>query len=123
MATSTDAITLVLERIRAADDGARQELISRLYDRFRQDAHARLGHERPGHSVASTDLVHEALLRLWRSDELAKASNGNELFRAFARAMRQALVDRARRRNAEKRGGKHLREPLDDLVDDVRHRS
>jgi RNA polymerase sigma factor (TIGR02999 family) len=122
MSTSPDAITLVLARAKE-DEAARIDLIGRLYDRFRQGAHLRLAHERPGHSLATTDLLHESLLRLWNSDELTKAASGNELFRAFARAMRQALVDRARRRKADKRGGKLRREPLDDFIDDVGRRS
>jgi RNA polymerase sigma factor (TIGR02999 family) len=58
-------------------------------------------------------------VRLWKNDELAKAANGNQVFRAFARAMRQALIDHARRRNSDKRGGDRQREELDDLVEDV----
>lgn len=98
-------------------------MITLLYDRFRERAQQRLRHERAGHSLGATDLVHEALVRLWRGEELTKAANGNQLFRAFARAMRQTLIDHARRRTANKRGGNRVREELDDLVDDVCRRS
>jgi RNA polymerase sigma factor (TIGR02999 family) len=123
MSSEPDAITVLLGRIRAGSAEAQSELVTRLYDRFRQRAHQRLQHERPGHSLATTDLTHEALLRLQRSDEFARAGDGNQLFRAFARAMRQVLIDHARRRNADKRGGGRQREELDDLVDEVRQSS
>src|SRR5262245_61729169 len=119
MATESGAVTVLLERIRQGDAEARNELVTLLYDRFRQRAHQRRRHERPGHTLGTTDLTNEALLRLLKSDELAKAADGNQLFRAFARAMRQVLIDHARRHKAEKRGGDRQREELDDLVDSV----
>jgi RNA polymerase sigma factor (TIGR02999 family) len=123
MSTESGAVTALLERIRQGSAGAKNELITLLYDRFRQRAHRRLQHERPGHSLATTDLANEALLRLLKNDEFAKATTSHQLFRAFARAMRQVLIDHERRRNADKRGGGRPREELDDLVDDVRWRS
>jgi RNA polymerase sigma factor (TIGR02999 family) len=112
-------VTVLLERIRAGSAGAKDELVALLYDRFRQRAHQKLRHERPGHSLATTDLTHEAWIRLCRNDEIAKAADGTQLFRAFARALRQVLIDHARRRDAEKRGGDRQREELDDLADHV----
>jgi RNA polymerase sigma factor (TIGR02999 family) len=123
MTPESVAITALLSRVHANDEQARDELISVLYERFHRRAQRRLHREQPGQSFGATDLMHEALLRLWRSDEFAKAATGNQLFRAFARAMRQALIDRARRRQAAKRGGDWRREPLDDLLDDVSRRS
>jgi RNA polymerase sigma factor (TIGR02999 family) len=120
MSTESDRIRILLELIRQGSAEAKNELVALLYDRFRQRAHQRLRHERPGHSLATTDLTNEALLRLLKNDEFAKAANGNQVFRAFARAMRQVLVDHARRRNADKRGGGRQREELDDLAEDVR---
>jgi RNA polymerase sigma factor (TIGR02999 family) len=123
MSTESGAVTALLERIRQGSAEAKNQLITLLYDRFRQRAHRRLQHERAGHSLGTTDLTHETLRRLLESKEFEKASNANELFRAFARAMRQVLIDHARRQNAAKRGGGRQREELDDLVDDVRWRS
>jgi RNA polymerase sigma factor (TIGR02999 family) len=101
----------------------KNELVTLLYDRFRQRAHRRLRHERAGHSLVTTDLTNEALVRLLNSQEFDRAANRNQLFRAFARAMQQVLIDHARRRNADKRGGDRQREELDDLVDSVHQRS
>jgi RNA polymerase sigma factor (TIGR02999 family) len=120
MSTEPGAVTALLERIRQGSAEGKDELVALLYDRFRQRAHQRIQHERPGHSLATTDLTHEAWLRLQQNDEFAKAADENQLFRAFARAMRQVLIDHARRRNADKRGGDRQREELDDLVDHVR---
>jgi RNA polymerase sigma factor (TIGR02999 family) len=121
---SSESVTIraLLARIRSNDGKAREELVSHLYDRFHQRAQRRLQLERPAHSFGATDLMHDALIRLWKSDEFAKAADGNQLFRAFSRAMRQALIDRARSRTADKRGGQSQREPLDDLLEDVRRR-
>jgi RNA polymerase sigma factor (TIGR02999 family) len=119
MSSEPSDITLLLQRVRGGSAEAKNELVALLYDRFRQRAHQRLQHERPGHSLATTDLTHEAWLRLRQNDEFAKAADGNQLFRAFARAMRQVLIDHARHRNTDKRGGDRQREELDDLVDHV----
>jgi RNA polymerase sigma factor (TIGR02999 family) len=119
-----DRITTLLEQVRDGSNEARNELVAVIYDRFRQRAYVRLrDHERPGHTLGASDLTNEALVRLLQNDELAKATNRNQLFRAFTRAMRQVLIDHARRRAADKRGGARQREELDDLADEVRRRS
>jgi RNA polymerase sigma factor (TIGR02999 family) len=123
MSSEPNDVTALLERIRQGSAEARNELVALLYDRFRQRAHQRLQDERPGHSLSPTDLTHEAWVRLLKNDELARAADRNQLLRAFARALRQVLIDHARRRNADKRPGGRPREELDDLVDDVRQRS
>jgi RNA polymerase sigma factor (TIGR02999 family) len=123
MSSEPNDVTALLERIRQGSAEARDELFALLYDRFKQRAHQRLQRERPGHSLGTTGLTHEVWERLHQNDEFAKAADRNQLFRAFARAMEQVLIDHARRRNAQKRGGGWRREELDDLVDDVRRTS
>lgn len=82
------------------------------------ELHAIAGHhlrrERPGHTLQPTALVHEAYLRLVGGTVLA-ATNRVHFMRAASRAMRQALVDHARARNAQKRGGA-LQVTLDDAI-------
>jgi RNA polymerase sigma factor (TIGR02999 family) len=109
-------VTVLLERIRQGSAEAKDELVGKLYDRFRQRAAGRLLHERSDLSLTASDITNEALLRLLKNDELAKAKNTNELFRAFSRAMRQLLIDHARKKKAEVHGGDRRREPLDDLL-------
>lgn len=99
-------------------DGERQvegELLRRLYDDLRDIAGAYLSRERAGHTLQPTALIHEAYLKLVGGD-----AGGAETRRAFlgiaARAMRQVLVDHARTRSREKRGGDRLRITLDELL-------
>lgn len=119
MAHDGDEVSLLIERVRQGSPMARDELVGCLYERFRQRAHYKLRNERVGQSLATSDLTHEAILRLFKNDEWGKAANAHQLFRAFARSMHQVLIDRARRRKAGKRGGDARREPLDDLLDSL----
>lgn len=74
-----------------------------------------LRRERRGHTLQPTALVHEAFLRLRRQRALGHLDQG-KLIGLAARTMRIVLVDHARRRNAQKRGGHAPREPLDDML-------
>jgi RNA polymerase sigma factor (TIGR02999 family) len=72
--------------------------------------------ERAGHTLQPSALVHEALLRLLDGDALANVPNRRYLFAAAAQAMRQVLIDHARRRHAAKRDGARARVPLDEAL-------
>jgi RNA polymerase sigma factor (TIGR02999 family) len=117
---SSIEVTALLERFRAGDLDARNHLVAVLYNQFRHRARARLHFERPSISLGPTDLADEALLRLLKYDELTKARNRNELHRAFARAMRQVLIDHARNCDAPIHGGGWARVDLDDVAEDLR---
>lgn len=83
-------------------------LLEQLYTELRKLAEARLRRLRPGQTLQPTALVHEAYLRLMNTNE--PAWNGRaHFFGAAARAMRDILVDRARRKLARKRGGGQVR--------------
>jgi RNA polymerase sigma-70 factor, ECF subfamily len=110
-------VTRLLEAAQQGDVEAEERLCQVLRDELRILAERFLRRERPGHSWQASDLVHEALLRLWQADVLDKAPNRAYLFGAAASAMRRSLVDHARRRKSGKRGGGWERVPLDDLVD------
>jgi RNA polymerase sigma factor (TIGR02999 family) len=85
-----------------------------LYSELRQLAAAQLAREPDGHSLQPTALVHEAWLRLVVSPgRLGAASTKSDFFRAAAVAMQRVLVDHARARSAEKRGGEQMRLPLE----------
>lgn len=79
-------------------------MLGALYAQLRDLAHARLRNERAGGTLRSTELVHEAYLRLAAEGPKAWASRA-QFFAAAAEAMRRILIDRARARAAEKRGG------------------
>lgn len=86
-----------------------------VYDELRRLAAAHLSQEPAGQTLTATALVHEAYLRLastpgWKSDR--------HFFNAAALAMRRILVDRARARKADKRGGQRLRKELHEAVED-----
>jgi RNA polymerase sigma factor (TIGR02999 family) len=79
-------------------------LIPLLYEELKRVAHRQLRREAPGQTLRTTDLVHEAYLRLVDQTQLTRRGRAY-FFAAAARAMRQVLIDRARRRGAAKRGG------------------
>ena len=106
----------ITERLLAARGGDREalnQLIPLVYDRLRAMAHARLAGRDPGASLETTGLVHEAYLRLVDQSR-AEWRDRNHFFAVAATAMRQIVVDRARRRGAAKRGGEVRTELLDD---------
>jgi RNA polymerase sigma factor (TIGR02999 family) len=85
-----------------------------VYDELRKIASSYLSQERSGHTIQTSDLVHEAYLRLAEAD--VSWQNRAHFFGIAARSMRQILVDYARRRNAEKRGGGMTRVSLSESV-------
>jgi len=97
-----------------AGEGSPPELDSlfpRVYDELRRLAGALMRSERRDHTLEPTGLVHEAYLKLSRGGELAGIGRAHVLALA-ARAMRQILVDHARTRRRDKRGGGNLRVTL-----------
>lgn len=97
------SVTQILARASAGDAAASDQLLPLVYDELRSLASAYLARERGGHTLQPTALVHEAYVRLISSDTAWK---GRAHFLGVAAiAMRRVLVDHARRRNADKRGG------------------
>jgi RNA polymerase sigma factor (TIGR02999 family) len=81
---------------------AADALLSQVYDELRRLAVAKMASERPDHTLDATALVHEAYLRLGGATSFATKS---QFLRAAAESMRRILVDHARRKRADKRGG------------------
>jgi RNA polymerase sigma factor (TIGR02999 family) len=100
----TSAITGLLRRVAAGEPQAEAALLPLVYEELRQLAARHLRHERAGHTLSPTALVHEAWLRL-SDDETLAPEDRRQFFAVAARRMRQVLVDHARLRNAAKRGG------------------
>ena len=106
---ATDLLTDIAGGSREAAD----RLLGLVYDELRDLAQGYLRRERPDHTLMPTALVHEAYLRM--VDQSRVDWQGRSHFKAIAgRAMQRALVDHARGRNREKRGGKWRRVGLDD---------
>jgi RNA polymerase sigma factor (TIGR02999 family) len=117
MPESTSADTTQLLRAWAKGDSkALEELTPRVYRDLRRLAVRMLQNERPGYSLQSVDLVHEAYLRLVNAQDLDWQHRAH-FFAVAATVMRRILLDRARRKAADKRGGKvqplDLARPLD----------
>lgn len=87
------------------------ELVPLVYDQLREMAHRQLAREHRGRPFQTTALVHEAYLKVVANSKVARRGRPY-FFAAAARAMRQVLVDYARRRRADKRGGEAQRVSL-----------
>jgi RNA polymerase sigma-70 factor, ECF subfamily len=109
-------LTALLSEVRAGSPDAQDRLIRAVYSELRRTAGGLLRHERPGHTLQPSALVHEALMRFLAGDALPEFSDRRHLFAAAAQAMRQILVDHARRRGAGKRGGNRGRVPMDQVL-------
>ena len=96
--------TRILNAIGQGDQQAAEELLPLVYDELRKLAAQRLASEAPGQTLQATALVHEAWLRLTGGEELATFENRGHFFAAAAEAIRRILIERARKRNALKRG-------------------
>src|SRR5690606_34233541 len=102
--TETPAVTMLLRAAADGDAHAPQQLLELVYAQLRAIAQQRMAGERRGHTLQATALVHEAYVRLLGRDGVEWAGRGH-FFRAAAEAMRKILIDHARARNADKRGG------------------
>lgn len=106
-------VTRLLTSCSEGDEQAFDQLIPLVYADLRNIAHRRLRNERDGHTLDTTDVVHEAYLRL--ADEATATWRDRAHFFAVASTViRHVLVDYARRRAAKKRGGERIRVPLDE---------
>ncbi len=108
-------VTRLLQSAREGDDGAQQQLFPLIYEDLRQLASGLLRGERTGHTLQATALVHEAWLRLSKS-ESPGSEHRLQFLALAATTMRHVLVDHARRRGRDKRGGGVPAEPLDETV-------
>lgn len=109
MSSPSQEVTDLLEAVTLGDEDAFTRLFTVVYDKLHQLAHAAMRKERPGITLQTTALVHEAYLRLVKTKDL-KWQNRAHFFCVAARAMRRILVDRARSSKTAKRGGG--RDPL-----------
>jgi RNA polymerase sigma factor (TIGR02999 family) len=102
--TPPGEVTRLLEAAEAGDRGALDRLVPLVYEDLRRVAHRQLDRESGGHTLQTTALIHEAYLKLAGGGSVGATSRAHFLAIA-ARAMRQVLVDYARKRKAAKRGG------------------
>lgn len=105
-------VTHILSQIDQGDPSAAEKLLPLLYEELRKLAADKLAHEKPGHTLQATALVHEAYLRLLGDGESCRWNSRGHFFGAAAEAMRRILVESARRRARLKHGGQCERQEL-----------
>ncbi len=108
-------VTRLLEAARGGDPQAAADLLPLVYDELRKLAAARMAEERPGHTLQATALVHEAYVRLVGPADTPKWNGRGHFVAAAAEAMRRILVEAARGKGREKRGGDWRRVDFEEL--------
>lgn len=107
--------TQLLDAAAGGDPEAANGLLPIVYDELRKLAVDYLAREKPGQTLQATALVHEAFLRLVGTGQESRWNSRGHFFGAAARAMRQILVDAARRKMADKRGGDQQRVSMSEV--------
>jgi RNA polymerase sigma factor (TIGR02999 family) len=98
-------VTRILSGIEAGDPHAAEQLLPLVYDELRKLAAQKLAQEKPGQTLESTALVHEAYVRLVDTDKVPHWNSRGHFFASAAEAMRRILVETARRKKTDKHGG------------------
>ena len=108
-------VTHILSQIESGDPSAAEQLLPLVYEELRKLAAAKLAHEKPGQTLQATALVHEAYLRLVDVEKAQQWDSRGHFFAAAAEAMRRILINRARDKSRQKRGGNWQRMNLDQI--------
>jgi RNA polymerase sigma factor (TIGR02999 family) len=106
--------TRILSAIEAGDPAAAADLLPVVYAELRKLAAARLAQEKPGQTLQATALVHEAFLRLVDGEQTQHWKSCKYFFGAAAEAMRRILIEQARRKQTQRRGGGLKRQPVEE---------
>lgn len=113
MKIASHQITHLLGEWDGGDESAAEKLMPLVYDELRRMARVYMNSQRSGHTLQTTELIHEAYLKLAGKDE-KHWQNRAHFFSVAARAMRQILVDYARAKQSKKRGGDWQKITLDE---------
>ena len=109
-------VTRILESIERGDPKAADELLPLVYGELRKLAASRMANEAPNQTLQPTALVHEAWLRLV-GNENPQFANRAHFFSAAAEAMRRILIDKARRKRAQRHGGGQQRVDMEGVLE------
>ncbi|MDH3592397.1 MAG: ECF-type sigma factor [Planctomycetota bacterium] len=112
MENARKTVTILLQRVADGDAVAENELFSRLYNDLKSQAERYMRRQPRDHTLQSTALVHEAYARLFRGAS-TRWANRSHFLNVAAKAMRSVLVDHARSKHRQKRGGGHDRVSFD----------
>ncbi len=113
--TEPENFTQILHETSEGSREAADRLLPLVYDELRRLAQSRLADERAGHTLQATALVHETYLKLIDIDQM-KWQNRAHFFAVAATAIRRLLIDHARSRGREKRGGEAVKLSLDEAL-------
>lgn len=120
--TENPDLTLLLTQMQRGDGQAGEKAIALVYTELHRIASRELRHERPGHLLQTTALIHEAYTRLIGSQGL-EIQNRRHFFAVASQQMRRVLVDHARANHAQKRGGGSAQVSLDNVQAGIDPRS
>jgi RNA polymerase sigma factor (TIGR02999 family) len=109
-------VTRILSAIEQGDPHAAEQLLPLVYEELRKLAAQRLAQEKPGQTLQATALVHEAYLRLVDTATVQRWNSRGHFFAAAAEAMRRILLNQARDKKRQKRGGGWQRLDLEALA-------
>jgi RNA polymerase sigma factor (TIGR02999 family) len=109
-------VTRILSAIEQGDPRAAEQLLPLVYEELRKLAVQKLAREKAGQTLQATALVHEAYLRLVGDDPDRAWDNRGHFFAAAAEAMRRILIDQARSKKSQRRGGARQRHELAQLA-------
>jgi RNA polymerase sigma factor (TIGR02999 family) len=115
MTSSLPNVTELLQNWSNGDRRAQDQLFGAVYNELHRQAARHLQHEHPGLSLQTTDLIHEAYLRLIDQQHV-EWQNRLHFYGIAAQVMRRILVDHVRSRQAAKRGGSAIRLPLEEAM-------
>ncbi|MEX0662489.1 MAG: ECF-type sigma factor [Balneolaceae bacterium] len=102
---NSSEVTRLLLRLHKGESGVFDELYPLIYKQLHQMAHAHMSRQQPDHTLSKTELVHEAYLKMIDQTQISFSDKSHFLAIA-SNCMRQILIDHARKKHAQKRGGK-----------------
>jgi RNA polymerase sigma factor (TIGR02999 family) len=108
MSNSSPDLTVLLARARSGDAEGSNELFELVQHHLRRIAGFHMQNERPNHTLQPTAVVNEVYLRLFGAAEGISWEDRTHFFAIAARSIRQVLIDHARKKRAEKRGGPNI---------------
>lgn len=108
-------VTQILCAIEHGDPRAAEQLLPLIYDELRRLAAEKLAQEKPGQTLQPTALVHEAYIRLVDVEKAQHWDSRGHFFAAAAEAMRRTLVDQARKKHSQRRGGRLQKQRIEDI--------
>ncbi len=119
IAVTQNSVTMWLQDAAKGNENAKAKLFEATYAELRRIANQMMGRQISGHTLQPSALVNEATLRLIGAESLTQIANSKHFYAATAKAMRCVLVDHARKRKSQRRGGDYKRKNLDIVLRDL----